>query len=435
MSDEARLWPARGPVLLGFLAILVLVGGFFLWGATQRISGAVVVSGQIEVEQNRQVVQHPDGGVVAEILVREGDRVEPGQLLLRLDGEKLTSELTVVEGQRYELLARMGRLEAERDGADAITFDPELVTAAGSNPEYAKLVEGQKRLFEARLQSLARQVDQFEKQREQVQSQIAGIDAQIAAIDEQLAVIDEDLRSQQELADRQLVQSQKVLSLRRAAAELRGNRGELIAGRAQAGEHATEIEIQIERLTTERQEEAITTLRDLGYTEIELTERRRALKEQIGRLDIRAPVGGVVYGMQVFAPRSVIRPADPVLYIVPQDRPLVIAARVLPIHIDHIHLGQEVQLRFPAFSSRTTPELLGTVTQVSADAFTDQASGASFYRAEVRLLDGELAKLDPGDTLVPGMPVEAFIRTGDRTALDYLVRPLSIYFSRAFRES
>jgi len=329
----------------------------------------------------------------------------------------------------------MGRLEAERDGADAITFDPELVAAAGSNPEYAKLVEGQKRLFEARLQSLARQVDQFEKQREQEKSQIAGIDAQIAAIDEQLAVIDEDLRSQQELADRQLVQSQKVLSLRRAAAELRGNRGELIAGRAQAGEHATEIEIQIERLSTERQEEAITTLRDLGYTEIELTERRRALKEQIGRLDIRAPVGGVVYGMQVFAPRSVIRPADPVLYIVPQDRPLVIAARVLPIHIDQIHLGQEVQLKFPAFSSRTTPELLGTVTQVSADAFTDQASGASFYRAEVRLLDGELAKLDPGDTLVPGMPVEAFIRTGDRTALDYLVRPLSIYFSRAFRES
>jgi membrane fusion protein, type I secretion system len=366
--------------------------------------------------------------------VHEGDRVQKGELLLRLDGDKLASDLAVVEGQRFEILARSGRLEAERDNADQITFDPELIDAAARNPEYAKLVEGQKRLFEARQASIDRQAAQFGKQGEQIQSQIDGIDAQIVALDDQIAVMEEDMAAQQALVDRQLTQSQNVLTLKRQAAQLRGSRGELVAQRAEAGEHGTEIEIQVQRLYTQRQEDAISTLRDLGYNAIELGERRRALKEQIGRLEIRAPVGGIVYGMQVFAPRSVVKPADPILFLIPQDRPLVIAARVQPIHIDQVHLGQEVLLRFPSFPSRTTPELRGTVTQISADSFADQNTG-SFYRAQVRLMDGEVARLAPGQVLVPGMPVEGFIRTGDRTPLDYLVQPLAVYFSRAFRES
>jgi HlyD family secretion protein len=188
-------------------------------------------------------------------------------------------------------------------------------------------------------------------------------------------------------------------------------------------------------LGSTQREEAITRLRDLRYRELELAEERRSLKERLNRLEIKAPVSGIVYGLQVHTPRSVIRPADPVLYLVPQDRPLVIAVRVEPIHIDEIHPGQLVSLRFSALDQRQTPELFGTITQISADAFDDQNSGLTFYRAEIEVNEGELTKLPEGTVLIPGMPVEAYMRTRDRTPLGYLVKPMADYFNKAFRES
>ncbi len=216
-----------------------------------------------------------------------------------------------------------------------------------------------------------------------------------------------------------------VLALKRQAADLLGRKGELVATKAQAGEKITEIEIQKEQLYTKRAEDAISTLRDLGYNEIQLErEAPRSCKEQIGRLDIRAPVAGIVYGMQVFAPRSVIKPADPMMFLVPQDRPLVILCRVSPINIDQVHVGQDVLLRFPSFDSRNTPDLHGELFQLSADAFADDKIG-SFYRAQVRLKPGEVGRLPAGLTLVPGMPVEGFISTRDRTPLEYLLEPIA----------
>ena len=213
----------------------------------------------------------------------------------------------------------------------------------------------------------------------------------------------------------------------------RGTMGELAAQKAQAEGRITELELEILRLRTDRREEAITSLRDLQFRELELREQRRALLEQMNRLDITAPVSGLVYNLQVFAPRSVIRPADPILYIIPQDRPLVINARVEAIHVDKLHFGQEVTLRFSALDQRTTPELFGHVVQISADAFEDEATRISYYRAEVVLNDGEMARLPEGVTLLPGMPVETFIRTEDRTPIAYLVKPFTDYLARAFR--
>jgi HlyD family secretion protein len=210
--------------------------------------------------------------------------------------------------------------------------------------------------------------------------------------------------------------------------------GELASSRAQSEGRITEVEIEISRVTSTRIEEAVRELRDIGPSILELSERMGALDEQISRLDIRAPVSGVVLGLTVTTPRAVIRAADPVLYIVPQDRPLVIAAQVPPIHIDQIFVGQKVELVFSAFSSRTTPHLNGIVSKVSADAFTDQATQASYYRAEIVLDDGEIARLE-GQPLLPGMPVEAFIQTEARTPLAYLIKPFTDYFARAFRES
>ncbi|MEM9551446.1 MAG: HlyD family type I secretion periplasmic adaptor subunit [Pseudomonadota bacterium] len=433
MSDKR--WSARAHMIVGSLALFVLLGGFGSWAVISNIAGAIIAGGKIEVDRNRQIVQHPDGGVVAEILVDEGDSVEQGTTLIRLDPVDLKSQLTIVEGQLFELMARRGRLEAERDELNDITFDDELLKIGYNQPEVAELVAGQARLFDARRASVAREIEQLEKRRLQITDQIVGVNAQQTSVGRQLELIERELKDQNTLLERGLAQASRVLALEREAADLTGTLGELAATVAQSEGRITEIDIEIIKLGTQQREEAITRLRDLQYRELELAEQRRSLKDQLNRLDIKAPVSGIVYGLQVHTPRSVVRPADPVLFLVPQDRPLVIAAQVEPIHIDQISMGQSVILRFSALDQRTTPELTGTVTQISADAFDDDSGQRSYYRAEIELDEGEQNKLPGGTVLIPGMPVEAFIRTEDRSPIVYLTKPLTDYFTKAFRES
>ena len=432
-DNPKQRWSTTGPMTLGLIALLVLVGGFGTWAVMAQITGAVIASGQIEVDRNRQVIQHPDGGVVDVILVQEVDAVVKGDTLIRLDASLLKSELAVVEGQLFEIIARRGRLEAERDGETALTFDPLLSDV----PQGPSLIAGQTRLFDARLESNMRAIEQLQQQRAQISSQISGIGAQQTALATQSDLIQQELTDQQTLLRQQLIQASRVLALQRQEANLLGRVGELTASTAQAAERQTEIEIKILTLASTRREEAITRLRDLQYNELELSERSRTLRQRLDRLDrldLRAPVSGIVYGMQVFAEQSVIRGAEPVMFLVPQDRPLVIATKVQPTDIDQIHLGQDVTLRFSAFDQRRTPELMGTVTLVSADIFLDDATQVSYYQAEVQLNEGEAEKLPEDMVLIPGMPVEAFVRTADRSPMDYLLKPLADYFAKAFRE-
>ena len=434
-SSESTAWSARLPLIVGFLGVAILVGGFGSWATLTKIAGAVVASGRIEVAQNRQVVQHPYGGVVAEILVDEGDTVEAGQVLIKLDPIEWQSKMTILESELFELMARYGRLVAERDGASEIEFPEELHTRAEIDRNVRDLMEGQSNLLRARDETISRETDQLSRQREQLANQVVGIDAQTDALETQLGLIAQELSSQQELLDKGLAQASRVLALQREQARLSGAVGELLARKAQVFARITEIEIEIIKLTTRRREEAITELRDLRQRVLALMEERRALEERLNRLDITAPVSGVVYSLAVFARRSVISPAQPLLFLVPQDRPLVIAAQVDPIHIDMVYVGQKVTLRFPAFDQRETPDIFGHVAKVSADAFSDDVTGATFYRAEIVLDEGQSLRLPDGATLLPGMPVESFIRTDDRTPLAYLLRPLTSYFSKAFRES
>jgi HlyD family secretion protein len=427
-------WSVRRPLITGFVTLFLLIGCFGAWSVMTTITGAIVASGRIEVEQNRQIVQHPDGGVVDSIHVVEGQAVKAGDLLLRLDGAAVKSELAIVEGQFFEIIARRGRLEAERDEKDSITFMPELLDVAKTRADVAELLDGQRRLFVARRDSMAQEADQLSKRNGQIVSQITGVDAQSKALVLQLDLINQELASQQELLDKGLAQASRVLSLQREAARLDGQVGELAATRAQSEGRMTELDIEVLKLGATRREEANTQLRDIGYRELELAERRRALIERVARLDIVAPVSGIVLGLQVTTPRAVLRAADTVLHLVPQDRPLVIAAQVQPIHIDQISIGQPVKLVFSAFPSRTTPELFGHITVISADSLTDQRTQMPYYRAEIVPDAGEMEKLK-GLTLLPGMPVEAFIRTGERTPLAYLIKPFTDYFARAFRES
>jgi HlyD family secretion protein len=436
MSDAGKggSWSVRGPMLVGLVGLITLLGGFGTWAGMTQISGAVIASGRIEVDQNRQVVQHPDGGVVAKIEVAEGETVDEGEVLVRLDPTELRSELSIIENQLAELMARRARLEAERDGRDDLRFDPLLQEMASVNPDARDLMQGQQTLMTARAETMAARVEQLSKRRDQISDQIKGITAQQTALTRQLELIGEELTDQQSLLDRGLAQATRVLGLQREEARLTGTMGELAAQKAQSEGRITEIDLEILTLRTDQREEAVTTLRDLQFRELELREQRRALLERLNRLDIVAPATGIVYDLRVFALRSVIRPADPLMYVIPQDRPLVINAEIDTIHVDKLHIGQEVTLRFSALDQRTTPELFGQVTRISADAFEDEQTRATYYRAEVVLNDGEKERLPAGVTLVPGMPVETFIRTEDRTPIAYLVKPFTDYLAKAFRE-
>jgi HlyD family secretion protein len=427
-------WSAGKPLFWGFLALFLLVGGLGTWSVLTTLAGAIIASGQIEVAQNRQVVQHVDGGSVAEILVTEGNEVQSGDILLRLDGSQLQSDLTIAENQLHELSARRARLEAERDNALSVIFSDNLMKAAAVSRDVAEMVDGQVSLFAAHRETLAQAVDQRRKRIGQIGSQVKGIEAQQNAAKTQVALLGTELQAQRDLLTKGLTHATRVSAIERELAELEGRVGELEAAWAEAAGRITEIEIEILGLATQLQEAAEAELRDVAARELELSERQRALAERIGRLDIRAPAGGLVFGLKVTTPRSVIRPADVLMFIVPQDRPLLVAVRVPATHIDEVRLEQEVRLVFSSLPSRTTPEVIGRVTLVSADALTDERTGMAYYRTEIAIDVDRLRNIGEVE-VVPGMPVDAFIRTSDRTPLSYLLKPFSDYFRNAFRET
>ncbi|RBW55342.1 HlyD family type I secretion periplasmic adaptor subunit [Ruegeria sp. A3M17] len=432
-NNPRPVWRITIPALVGFAALGILVGGLGVWAVNTRLAGAIISQGIIEVESNRQVIEHPDGGVVGEIYVRDGDAVTSGELLLRLDDTFLSSEKTIVEAQLFELLARRARLEVERDGANAEALATRLAEIQQQENIDPDLIAGQQRLFEARLNTLDQQTEQLSKQTVQIESEIDGTEAQLVSLRRQVELIQTELDDQQSLLQRGLTQASRVSALQREEASLTGDIGRLEAAAARLGGQISATEISILELEATRREEAITTLRDIQSQIAELAERRLSLDTRLSRLDIRAPVSGTVYGSQVFALQSVIQPAEPMMYLVPQDTPLVVAARVDAIHVDQLHVGQPVLLRFPAFNQRETPEIDGQVMNVSADTFTDENTGQTFYRAEVVPQDGQVDRLK-GQELLPGMPVETLIKTDERTPMSYLVKPLADYFNRAFRE-
>ncbi len=428
-----RYWSARLPLIVGFGAAVLLLGVVGAWSVSAQIAGAVVVQGIVEVESERQVVQHPNGGVVGQIIAREGDRVEAGDVLVRLDGVYLKSKLAIVERQLSEIFARRTRLNAERDDATHLEF--------GAFPDYEMIgpeitreqAEGQRRLFEARKTSLAQQTRQLTEQQTQIERKIEGVQAQIGSIDRQRDLITQELADVQSLLDRGLSTAARALELEREKAKLDGELGRLSASVAEARTQISSLAIEIVQLSDERREAAITRLRDLQFSEIELEEQRLSVIERLARLDIRAPVSGTVFGSRVFAMQSVVQAAEAIMYIVPSDQPLQIEVRIKPIDIEQVFAGQEVVVALTSYNRRTIPEVPGTVVRVAADAQTDEATGQAFYEA-ILAPDPEALDALVDVLLVPGMPIEAFLQTESRTPLAYLTQPLAMYFSRAFRE-
>lgn len=428
-----RHWSSAIPLGVGILSLVALVGGLGLWSVSTTLAGAVVAHGVVQVESNRQVVQHPEGGVVGEIFVKDSDEVARGDVLIRLDGRRLRSELSVIEGQLLEIGARKARLIAERDGTEDVLYPEALRAQADAMPGAGEVLQGEATLFHARVEAIEQERRLLKEQNLQIENRTVGIRAQLEALRIQADLVLEEQEGQQRLLDQQLAQAGRVSELRREHANLLGQIGQLESELAALKGQMASNDIAALQLHTKRREDAVTQLRDLEFREIELVERKIVIEDSLSRLDLRAPVSGIVYGMQVFAVQSVVQAAEPLLFIIPQDQPLVVSARVEAINIDEVHTGQEAELRFPAFDQRRLPEVRGQITRISADVLQDQVTGLSYYSAEIMPFESEMAKLED-QVLLPGMPVEAFIRTRDRTPLTYLIEPLTIFFDRALRE-
>ncbi|WP_170419560.1 HlyD family type I secretion periplasmic adaptor subunit [Ruegeria atlantica] len=433
-AHPTKQWKATGTILVGAATLVVLFGALGVWGVQARIDGAIIAQGMTQVESNRQIVQHPDGGVVGALHVKDGDWVVAGDVLLTFEDEFIRSELTTVEGQLFEIVARKARLAAERDGLATLKISPSLVAYLEEAPEIKELLNDQQQLLDVRRQAQAENEAQITEQISQANHQIEGAEAQLAAIQRQSELILGELENVRVLFEEKLTPASRLSSLQREDARLIGEQGTTLASIAQLKGQIAALNIQLISLKTQRREEAISTLRDLEVREIELVQRRLDLKRTLSRVEVRAPVDGVVFGSRVFAVRAVVSAAEPILFVIPQDQPLVISARVEPIHVDQVLINQEATLRFTSFDQRFTPELKGTVVGVSADIHQDEATGFPYYRVEIVPDDGEISKL--GDnTLIPGMPVESLIKTGARSPLNYLTKPLTDYFVRSFRES
>lgn len=418
-------WSAQRPIRLGLVTSALLIFGFGGWAVFASISGAVVASGQVEVESNRQVVQHLDGGLVKSLPVKEGDTVQAGQVLISLDGQSLQSERAIVAGQLAEVIARKARLIAERDSLDAIS--------PGGLHDGSGSMDDQLRLFEARRATYLGQIDQLEKRQAQIAEQEIGLKEQLAALEKQIGLVAIDLKREQALLDKGHVDVSRKSAFQKDEARLLGEVGQVRAALAASRERISEVSLEILNLQSLRREAATDELRQIGPVEIELQERLLHLDTKIGNLDIRAPSSGIVFGLSVTTIGAVIKPADPLLYIVPQDRPMIVALQLPPNGVDNVFTGQSVRLVFPAFASKVTEDVFGEVLFVSADAIQDPRSQASYFRVDVAIPPEALTVLGD-EKLVPGMPVEGFLKTHDRSPATIFLEPFARYFDKAFRE-
>jgi HlyD family secretion protein len=418
--------------LAGCTIAVVALGGVGGWASTTRIAGAVVATGIVVVETSVKKVQHPTGGVVGEIRVRDGNRVTAGDLLIRLDETVTRANLQVITRQLDELAIRQARLGAERDREDSLRI-PSTLAGRLSEPEVAAIVTGENTLFESRKEALAGLKSQLRERIAQLKEEIAGLTGQADAKAREIALVKIELDGVEKLWAKNLVSITKLTAMRREDARLDGERGQLVASAAQAKGKIAETELQIIQLGQEMRKEVMKDLREAQAKEAELFERKVAAEDQLKRIDIRAPQAGVVHQLSVHTIGGVITQAEPIMLIVPEDDSLVVEAKLSPQDIDHIRPGGEAYIRFPAFNQRTTPEFEGQVTRVAADLSKDQQNNLAYYIVRISIAEKDQARTEVM-RLVPGMPAEVHIRTTERTALSYLMKPLFDQFALAFKE-
>jgi HlyD family secretion protein len=422
----------RNHLIGGTVIALVLTVGIGGWAATTELSGAITASGSVVVDSNVKKVQHLTGGVVGELLVREGDRVRIGDTLVRLDETVLRAGLAIFTKGLDEMRARKARLASERDGVERIAVPPQL-TDVPPSPEFASALDSERKLFDLRRAARQGQKSQLRQRIAQLDDEVRGYAALQQAKAEEIELIQRELTGVRILWQKNLIQINRLTVLEREAARLKGELAQSMASSAQVRGKISEIELQIIQIDQDLSSEVAKELREIDGKIGEFIERKVTAEDQLKRVDIRAPQNGVVHQLSVHTIGGVVSPADPVMLIVPEADLLSVEAKVSPQDIDQLYVGQTASLRFTAFNQRTTPEIQGAISRISADVTSDQRTGQNFYTARVSIAAGELARLG-NVKLLPGMPAEIFARTYDRSVLSYFTKPLSDQILRAFRE-
>ncbi|HEY0329439.1 MAG TPA: HlyD family type I secretion periplasmic adaptor subunit [Rhodopseudomonas sp.] len=410
----------------------VLIFGLGGWATTTEFSGAVIAQGLLVVDSNVKKVQHPTGGVVGEVRVKEGDLVDAGDILLRLDETQTRANVAIITKALDELAARQAREEAERDGEDVVAFPPGLLDRIGS-PDVAKAIRGERTQFEVRRQTRNGQRSQLRERVAQLREEIAGYEAQIGSKLKQSEWIIKELEGVDRLWKQNLVPYTRVTTLEREKERLDGERGQLLASIAQSKGKITETEIQILQIDQDMRTEVGKDLADIRGKIAELVEKKVAAEDLLRRIDIRAPQAGRVLQLSIHTVGGVISAGEQIMLIVPNKDMLSVEVRLQPQDIDQVELDQLALIRFSSFSQRSVPELIGSVKQISADVSEDQKNGSRYYTLRIGVPEDEIKRLG-GLKLIPGMPVEAFVQTTPRTVMSFLTKPLNDQIAHAFRE-
>ena len=421
----------RRQLYAGLAGVIVLTVGLGGWATTTEIAGAVIATGTVVVESSVKKVQHPTGGIFGELLVHDGDHVKAGDVVVRLDGTIARANAAVAARSLDELRARQARLQAELDDSAEIGF-PEELSGRSSDATLSRVLAGEQRLFQSRRAARGGQKAQLEERVGQLEEQQHATKEQVAAKKQEIDLIQRELESVRILWQQNLVPISRMTALERDYARLRGEHGALVSSIAQTRGKITETRLQIIQIDQDLRSEDGKELAEIRGKISELVEKQVAAEDQLKRVDLHAPQDGKVHQLSVHTIGGVVNAGDPIMLIVPEEK-LIAEVRIAPNDIDQIRVGQRAVLRFPGSNQRTTPELNGEVRRISADVTQDQKSSASFYTARIGISDEELARLD-GFALVPGMPVEAFLQTGARTVMSFLLKPVADQVTKAWRE-
>lgn len=420
----------KGPILSGLTILLIFLVGATVWASSAKLASAIIAVGQLKVDSNRKQIQHLDGGIVNEILVYDGQRVKKGDTLVILDPVQAKSSLGIVAGALFTAELKRSRLQAERDNTDQPDFTRFLHR---EHEDKNSLIDAQQSLFSIRRSVQVSQQEILHQQIENLKSQISGFKSQQASTQTQIEISKDELVNLRNLKARGLVGNERLLELERNLAQLEGRAGELVSSIASAKASIDEKRLELIRVKRSFNEQVLAELQDVESEIIDLQERANAATHHLQQMVVKAPVDGLIVGLNVHTEGGVVVPGQLLMEIVPDNDALIVEGQVLPTDVDDLLVGQSARVKLSGLQQRTTPELTGKLQYVSADSMLDERSGMTYFIIRISIAAEELAKL-PSEGLIPGMPAEVFVQTGERTALEYLLQPLSDTIDRAWRE-
>jgi HlyD family secretion protein len=423
----------RGISRMGNLLVCCFVLGLGTWSAFAPLESAAIAFGTVESESNRKTIQHLEGGIIREILVADGDVVRAGQTLISLEDTKTRAEVQSLQGQLWDAMAREARLQAEQRGDERLSFPARLETAQRESLAVALVLAGQQGIFETRRQVFQSQVAVNREKRSQVEKEIEGLRAQESAAARRVEIVGEEVATVLILVNKGLERRPRLLNLEREMADIQGRRGELVAQISRAGQVISESEATLLKLESDRQNEIAQSLREAQNQIFQIRERLQAAEDQLLRTAVKAPEDGVVTELRIHTPGGVIGPGAPLMDLVPRQDRLIVTARVRPEDIDVVRPGLTADVHLLPYNQRRLPRLQGAVTHVSADRLVDKRTDQPYYATKIRVQDPRMAAID-GVKIIPGMPAQVFIKTGQGTVALYALGPLLDSFNSAFRE-